>query len=95
MKIGLMNNPRNDLVGEIDLIASHKFDFIDLTLEYPQSTIDGIDKKAVLGKIKDSGLGVVGHTTYYLPFASPIDTVRVAAINEVIRTLKFFKEMGL
>ncbi len=94
MQIGMMNNPRNDLVGEIDLIASHDFDFIDLTLEYPRSGIDVIDKKAVLAKLKESGLGVIGHTTYYLPFASPIDTIRVAAINEVIGTLKFFKEAG-
>lgn len=94
MQIGLMNNPRNDPLGDIDFIASHEFDFIDLTLEYPRSGIDVIDKKAVLARLKESGLGVVGHTTYYLPFASPIDTIRVAAINEVIRTLKFFREAG-
>ena len=94
MQIGLMNNPRNDPVGDIDFIASNGFDFIDLTLEYPKSGIDVIDKKAVLAKLKETGLGVVGHTTYYLPFASPIDTIRVAAINEVIGTLKFFKEAG-
>ena len=28
MQIGLMNNPRNDPVGDIDFIASNGFDFI-------------------------------------------------------------------
>jgi sugar phosphate isomerase/epimerase len=36
----------------------------------------------------------VGHTTYYLPFASPVNSIRDAAIHDVIRSLTFFKEAG-
>jgi sugar phosphate isomerase/epimerase len=94
MKIGLMNNPRSDLAAEIDFIASNGFDFIDLTLEYPKAHIDVLDRQQTISKIKDSNLSVVGHTTYYLPFASPINAVREAAVSDVIRTLDFFKDAG-
>jgi sugar phosphate isomerase/epimerase len=94
MRIGLMNNPRAEPVDEIDFIVSNGFDFIDLTLEYPKSHLDTIDQQAIVARIREAGLGVVGHTTYYLPFASPIHALRQAAINDVTRTLLFFKQAG-
>jgi len=94
MKIGAMNNPRLEIGEALALFAASKFDYIDLTLEHPKAHIDVIDKKAVLAAIKASGLDVVGHTTYYLPFASPINSIRQAAIEDVIKTLGFFKEAG-
>lgn len=94
MTVGLMNNPRNDLLAEIDLIASSNFDFIDLTLEYPASHLSLIDQRAVLDKIAEAGLWVVGHTAYYLPFASPIPRVRQAAVLDVEESLEFFKRAG-
>ncbi len=94
MKIGLMNNPRRELAAEIEFIASNGFDFIDLTLEYPKAHIDILDRQQALAELKDSGLGVVGHTTYYLPFGSPINSIREAAINDVIRSVEFLREAG-
>jgi sugar phosphate isomerase/epimerase len=94
MKIGAMNNPRVDIAEALAAFSAAKFDFIDLTLEYPKAHIDVIDRQQTLKAIKDSGLGVVGHTTYYLPFASPIGSVRQAAIEDVMKTLSFFKEAG-
>jgi len=94
MKIGAMNNPRNDIAGAVEVFSAAGFDFIDLTLEYPRAHIDVIDKKETLKVLKDSGLGVVGHTTYYLPFASPINALRQAAVEDVIKTLEFFKAAG-
>jgi sugar phosphate isomerase/epimerase len=94
MKIGLMNNPRNDLLAEIDLIGSNGFDFIDLTLEYPKAHIDLINRQEVLKALGESGLGVVGHTSWYLPFASPINAIRDAAIHDVSKCLPLFKEAG-
>ena len=89
-----MNNPRIDIADAVSAFASAGFDYIDLTLEYPKAHIDVIDKKETLKILKGSGLGVVGHTTYYLPYASPIPALRQAAIEDVIKTLAFFKEAG-
>jgi sugar phosphate isomerase/epimerase len=94
MKIGLMNNPRSDLAAEIEFIASNGFDFVDLTLEYPRAHIDILDRQQALAMLKDSGLAVVGHTTYYLPFGSPINSIREAAVNDVIRAVEFLREAG-
>jgi len=94
MKIGAMNNPRNDIPTALGAFAASGFDYIDLTLEHPKAHVDFIDRKEVLSAIRSSGLGVVGHTTYYLPFASPINSIRQAAIEDVVKTLGFFKEAG-
>ncbi|MGQ9603085.1 MAG: sugar phosphate isomerase/epimerase family protein [bacterium] len=94
MKIGLMNNPRNDLLSEIDFIASSDFDFIDLTLEFPACHLSLIDQKSVLDRIAETGLSVVGHTAYYLPFASPIPAIREAAVRDVNESVEFFKKAG-
>jgi sugar phosphate isomerase/epimerase len=94
MKLGVMNNPAADPVGAIKKIADNGFDFIDLTLEYPQAHIDAINRDAVLKALEETGLGTVGHTAYYLPFASPMGEIREAAIRDVIRGLDFFKEAG-
>lgn len=94
MKIGAMNNPRNDLVAEIRAIASKGFDFIDLTLEHPRAHVDVINRKEVLSALRESGLSDVGHTTYYLPFACPINAVREAAIHDVMECFDIFKQAG-
>lgn len=94
MKLGVMNNPTGDPVGEVKTAADNGFDFIDLTLEYPQAHIDVINREAVLKALEETGLGVVGHTAYYLPFASPMGDIRDAAVRDVINGLDFFKQAG-
>ena len=41
MKLGAMNNPRINLMKEIERIAGLGMDFIDLTIEAPAATPDG------------------------------------------------------
>lgn len=94
MRIGAMNHPMFDVVGEIRCFADAGFDFIDLTLE-PQRAYSGtlrIDEvKRALDK---TGLGIIGHTAYYLPIASPMPEVRQAAIQEIERDILIFTELG-
>lgn len=94
MELGVMNNPASDTVGEIMAAAANGFDFVDLTLEYPQAHIEVINREAVLKALEQAGLGVVGHTAYYLPFASPVGSIRDAAVRDVIACLDFFKQAG-
>lgn len=94
MKLGVMNNPTQDPVEEIKTAAANGFDFIDLTLEYPRAHIDVINREAVLAALADTGLEVVGHTAYYLPFASAVGNIRDAAVRDVIGCLDFFKKAG-
>jgi sugar phosphate isomerase/epimerase len=94
MRLGVMNNPTGDPAEEIRIAADNGFEFIDLTLEYPQAHIDIINREAVLGALEETGLGVVGHTAYYLPFASAMGGLRDAAVRDVLGCLDFFKQAG-
>jgi sugar phosphate isomerase/epimerase len=92
--IGAMNNPMADVVDEIESYERLGFDFIDLTLE-PQAAYSAT---LPLDKVKDAlqrtGLGIVGHTAYYLPIASPFPELRECALAEIERDLRIFAELG-
>jgi len=40
------------------------------------------------------GLGVVGHTAYYLPIANPFEEIRKVAVDECRRCLDLFSQAG-
>jgi sugar phosphate isomerase/epimerase len=94
MLIGMMNNPARDPLQEIAWAAENGFAFIDLTIEHPKAGSDMVDSTAIRAALDAAGLGVVGHTAWYLPFASPVPRLRVAAIEEVISALPHFATVG-
>jgi sugar phosphate isomerase/epimerase len=89
-----MNHPERDVLDEIAWMADADLDFIDLTLEPPGSASWEVDSKAILGRLKSCGMGVVGHTAWYLPMASAITEIRAGAVAELKRCLERFGEMG-
>lgn len=94
MLIGAMNNPMTDVVDEIDEYGGMGFDFIDMTLE-PEGAYSGtISIPKVKEALNRTGLGVVGHTAYYLPIASAIPELRDAAIAEIERDMEVFYKLG-
>ena len=93
MKIGYPNNPRKDIIEEIKWIAKH-FDFIDFFMEPDRAYYNNIDLRETRKLLNDYGLGIVGHTPYYLPFASPIEEIRSAAIKEAIKCFEAFEKLG-
>src|SRR3954469_17303156 len=95
MQIGMMNHPARDPLREIAWAAEHGFQFIDLTLEHPKTGADTVDSAAIRAALDNTGLGVVGHTAWYLPFASPVPRLRAAAIEEVISTFAHFARVGV
>ncbi len=94
MQIGAMNNPQADLPAEIRTIAKMGFDFLDLTLEPPAAASWRIEPRRIRGLLEEFGLGIVGHTAYYLPIASPFEELRRAAVAELKRCLMIFGELG-
>lgn len=95
MLIGAMNNPMLDPVEEIETYARFGLDFIDLTLE-PQAAYAGtLDVAGVKNALGRTGLGIVGHTAYYLPIASPFAEIREAAIAEIERDMEVFRDLGV
>ena len=94
MQIGAMNNPMLNVVEEIELFARLGFDFIDLTLEPEAAYAETINVKDVRRSLERTKLGIVGHTAWYLPFASPFAAMRACAIREMEKALHAFRELG-
>ena len=94
MRIGMMNDPRRDALDEARWAAEHGFEFLDLTIEGPAAAPEQIDARAIRQVLDGAGMGVVGHTAWFLPFASPVERVRRAAVEEVAVSLPLFAEVG-
>jgi len=94
MLLGAMNHPMRDPVGEIVSFREAGFDFLDLTLEPERARAADLDVARVRGALADTGLGVVGHTPWYLPLGSPFEGLRAAAIGELERCLEVFAALG-
>lgn len=93
MLVGSMNFPGRSVAKEIHRIAEDGFDFLDLTLEPPAAWVpDGREVARLLG---DLGLGVVGHTAWYLPIASPFKELRSVARDLYLRSLDIFAAAGV
>jgi sugar phosphate isomerase/epimerase len=95
MQIGAMNNPQSELGSELRAIAKAGFDFLDLTLEPPAAASWLVDARWLRNALHEAGMGVVGHTPYYLPIASPFEELRQAAVGELKRCLRVFAEVGV
>jgi sugar phosphate isomerase/epimerase len=93
VQIGMMNNPRLDLLAEIAWAQKNEFDFLDLTLEPTAACRGEIDLPEIRKALNDSNLGIIGHTAYYLPLASPFESLRKAAVDEMGWALEVFAEL--
>jgi len=94
MQLGMMNDPKLDAVDEARWAADHGFEFLDLTIEGPAAALEQLDVPALQAVLDESGMGVVGHTAWFLPFGSPVERVRRAAVEEVAASLPAFAAVG-
>lgn len=94
MLIGAMNHPKADVLAEIAWMAEMGLDFIDLTLEPPVPAAWRVEPAAIAAALEQHGMAVVGHTAYYLPLASPFESLRRAAVAEMVRCMDVFAAIG-
>jgi sugar phosphate isomerase/epimerase len=94
MLIGAMNHPAQDVLVEIRWMAQMGLEFLDLTIEPPGAASWRIKPAEIRAELARHGMAVVGHTAYYLPFASAFDGIRKAAVEELMRCLDLFAEVG-
>lgn len=93
MKIGYPNNPRKDVIEEIKWISRH-FDFVDFFMEPDKAYYDVMDLEMVKNALEEHEMDIVGHTPYYLPFFSPIKSIRKNAIEEGEKCFNAFEKLG-
>jgi sugar phosphate isomerase/epimerase len=89
-----MNDPRLNACDEAQWIAANGFDFLDLTIEGPGASLERLDVATLKTILDDTGLGIIGHTAWYLPFAAPEARIRQAAIECVAATFEAFATLG-
>ncbi|MBA3945234.1 MAG: sugar phosphate isomerase/epimerase [Herpetosiphonaceae bacterium] len=94
MQVGMMNNPAVDAVEEARWAAANGFDFLDLTVEGPSASRDRLDVKVLHAVLDEHGLGIMGHTAWYLPFASPVPEVRAGAVQAVTAIFEPLAQVG-
>jgi sugar phosphate isomerase/epimerase len=94
MLVGAMNHPSENVIEEIKLMASLDMDFVDLTLEPPEAAVWKVDPAAIRDTLAENALEVIGHTAYYLPLASPFESLRRAAVEELKHCLDAFGKIG-
>lgn len=94
MQLGMMNNPRSSLLGEIEWASQNGFDFIDLTIEAPAAAPDSTDWPSIAAAVRAAGLGVVAHAAPYIPIHNPSGYVRQAALDELRRTVDIAQTLG-
>ena len=95
MQLGAMNNPMRDPAEEIERIAKARFEFVDLTLEPSAARSDRVDVARVAKALRETGLGAVGHTAFFLPIASSFDSLRECAFQEMLNSLLVFRDLGI
>jgi sugar phosphate isomerase/epimerase len=94
MLIGAMNHPAKDVIGEIEWMAEMGLDFIDLTLEPPAAASWRVNPREIWEALARTGLGIVGHTAFYLPMGSAIEELRRGSVCELRRCLEVFNAVG-
>ncbi len=94
MHLAYMNYPARNILDEARWAADNGFDALDLTIEGPAALVDRFDPVELRALLDATGMRVVGHTAWYLPFASPVERVRRAAIEEVAASLPIFAAVG-
>jgi len=94
MLIGAMNHPRRSLSEQIAWLGKNQFDFLDLTLEPPEAASWKVDPRNVKQQLADYRMRVVGHTAPFLPIANPIDGIRRAGVEELLRCMDVFVQLG-
>ncbi len=90
-----MNDPVAPLDREIERTAEWGFDYLELTLEPPAARVDTLDAEQVRQALESAGLGVVGHTAYYLPVADPFPRLRAAALAQLSDDIAFLAAVGV
>jgi len=84
MIIGAMNDPKKDVVSEIELFGEMGFDFAEITIEAPAASADKVmaRKKEMLDALHSYNFGVLAHMPWYFSVAHPYPRIQEAIVSE-------------
>jgi sugar phosphate isomerase/epimerase len=94
---GLLTNPSNDIISEINRIYDLNFDYVEVGIEGPEGNPDIINKKKdkILKLLEQFKHNPIAHTAYWIDLASDYDYIRHAWILQAIREIKTARKLGI
>jgi sugar phosphate isomerase/epimerase len=97
LSYGLLTNPSNEILSEINKIYDLNFDYAELGIEGPEGNPQIINTKKIeiarlLQKFRQKP---IGHTAYWIDLCSDYDYVRHAWILEAMREIRTVRMIGI
>jgi sugar phosphate isomerase/epimerase len=94
---GLLTNPSNEILAEINKTYQLGFDFVEIAIEGPEGNPKLIDKnKSEITKlIQKFNQKPIGHTAYWIDLCSDYEYVRHAWILEAMREIRTARKIGI
>ena len=94
---GLLTNPSNAIIGEINKIYDLDFEYVEIGIEGPEGNPDVIKNKTdeITKLLKRFKQKPIAHTAYWIDLASDYEYIRHAWIIEAIREIGIAKDVGI
>jgi len=97
MKIGMLTNPVEDILKEIERAHKLGFNLVEIGIEPPRGDPELLmaKKGSILQAIKKHRLSVVGHTAWWCDLGSPIEELRRVWIEEAKNYVDTANALGI
>jgi len=97
MKYGAMNLPIKSITEEIEELGKLGFDYIELTIDAPESTPEKIlkNKDAINDLLNAYQLELIAHLPTFISIADLYESIRKASIDETTRALEAGVALGI
>ncbi len=94
MKLGLLTDPRRDLMAEIKWAVDHGFEVLDIQMAAPFGALEHTNWRTIGASVGDTGLLPICHAAGYLVIDNPSPLIRQAALDELRRSIDAAQRVG-
>jgi sugar phosphate isomerase/epimerase len=97
MKYGAMNFPIKPLLREVEEIGEMGFDYVELTMDPPETTPQKIlvQKHSIQEALHRYGMGIMGHLPTFVWASDLYESLRKASLQENFEALEAAAELGI
>jgi sugar phosphate isomerase/epimerase len=97
VKFGNLTNPTKNILEEIKLIKRLRFDFVEISIEWPENRPAALNRKRkqILGLLKKHKLFAIAHTAWWMDFSSPYEAIRRGWIEEAKKKIDMAHNLGI
>ncbi len=94
---GLLTNPSNEILSEINKIYESGFDYVEIAIEGPEGNPKLIDrnKNEITKLVRKFDQKPIGHTAYWIDLCSDYEYIRQAWILEAMREIRTARKIGI